>query len=320
MALVSDLPLESRTAIVTGSGRGIGKEEALALASLGANVVVNDIGCALDGTGRDSRIAEGVAEEITKAGGQAVSSTQDVTREDEVKALMELALDTYGSVDIVVNNAGLMRHRPITELSVDDFDAVMNLHVRAPFIVSRTVAVHWRDQANHLRHRRIINTSSLAGLWPAIGDAGYSTAKCGVYALSMILAQELPAFGATCNVIAPHGATRMNATWPDAAETQPKDHADRTRNVAAVVAWLATDVCQEVNGQVLHIQGNLVRRIEGFRSAAELSVGRVWTYDELRRRGPLLFDGIDSSVPTIDSEIMKSFNAYRIGTNAESVN
>jgi hypothetical protein len=112
----------------------------------------------------------------------------------------------------------------------------------------------------------------------------------------------------------------MNATWPDVAETPPTDHADRTRNVAAVVAWLATDACQEVNGQVLHIQGNLVRRIEGFRSAAEVSVGRVWTYDELTRRGPLLFDGIDSSVPTIDSEIMKSFNAYRIGTNAESVN
>src|SRR5262245_37652567 len=128
MASMSDLPLESRTAIVTGSGRGIGKEEALALASLGANVVVNDIVCELDGTGRDPRIAGEVAAEVTKDGGQAVSSTHDVTREEEVKALMELALDTDGSVDIVVNNAGLMRHRPITELSVDDFDAVMNLH------------------------------------------------------------------------------------------------------------------------------------------------------------------------------------------------
>jgi NAD(P)-dependent dehydrogenase (short-subunit alcohol dehydrogenase family) len=318
VALVSDLPLASRTAIVTGSGRGIGKEEALALASLGANVVVNDIGCELDGTGRDRRIAEEIVADIAKAGGQAVPSSHDVTREEEVKALMELALDTFGSVDIVVNNAGLMRHRPITELSVDDFDAVMNVHVRAPFILSRTVAMHWRDQANHVRHRRIINTSSLAGLWPAIGDAGYSTAKCGVYALSMILAQELPAFGATCNVIAPHGATRMNATWPDAAEDQP-NHMDRTRNVAAVVAWLATDACREVNGQVLHIQGNLVRRVEGFRSAAEVSVVGVWTYDQLRRQGPLLFGGIDSSVPTIDSEVMTSFNAYRIGTNAEGV-
>jgi hypothetical protein len=111
----------------------------------------------------------------------------------------------------------------------------------------------------------------------------------------------------------------MNAAWPDAAETQPKEHIDRTRNVAAVVAWLATDACDEVNGQVLHIQGNLVRRIEGFRSAAEVSVVGVWTYDQLRREAPLLFDGIDSSIPTIDSEIMKSFNAYRIGTNAESV-
>jgi NAD(P)-dependent dehydrogenase (short-subunit alcohol dehydrogenase family) len=320
LVLVSDLPLESRTAVVTGSGRGIGKEEALAIASLGANVVVNDIGCELDGTGRDRRIAEEVVAEIVKTGGQAVSSSHDVTREEEVKALMELALDTYGSVDIVVNNAGLMRHRPITELSVDDFDSVMNIHVRAPFMLSRAAAMLWRDQTDHVRHRRIINTTSLAGLWPAIGDAGYSTAKCGVYALSMILAQELPAFGATCNVIAPHGATRMNATWPDAAETQPKDHADRTRNVAAVVAWLATDACREVNGQVLHIQGNLVRRVEGFRSAAEVSVEGAWTYDQLRREGPLLFDGIDSSVPSIDSEVMKSFNAYRIGTSAENVN
>jgi hypothetical protein len=136
----------------------------------------------------------------------------------------------------------------------------------------------------------------------------------------MILAQELPAFGATCNVIAPHGATRMNATWPDAAETPPKDHIDRTRNVAAVVAWLTTDACQDVNGQVLHVQGNLLRRVEGFRSAAEVRVVGVWTYDQLRREGSLLFDGIDSSVPTIDSEIMESFDAYRIGANAESVN
>jgi NAD(P)-dependent dehydrogenase (short-subunit alcohol dehydrogenase family) len=233
-----------RVAIVTGAGRGIGRGHALELARQGAHVVVNDLGVTLDGKGGDSSTAEAVVQEIVDRGGVAVADAHDVSDFDGAEQLVQRAVDAFGGLDVVVNNAGVLRDRTLVNLDRADWEAVVRTHLGATFAVTRWAAVHWRAQskAGADVDARVINTTSGAGLYGNPGQTNYSAAKAGVVGFTLTAAQELARYGVTVNAIGPGGRTRMTenafpgAMGGDRSGWDPFD----PENVAPVVAWLAS--------------------------------------------------------------------------------
>src|SRR5581483_2936031 len=213
---------EGRICVITGAGRGIGREYALMLAAHGAHVVVNDLGGDRTGSGTDTGPAQQVVDEITAAGGAAVANTDDISTWDGAKALVEQAVQVFGGLDVVVNNAGILRDRMLVNMSEEDWDSVIQVHLKGTFAVARHAGAYWRDRtkAGETNDARIINTTSVSGIYGNIGQANYGAAKAGIAGFTIIAARELGRYGVTVNAIAPGALTRMTEDLPLTDETK----------------------------------------------------------------------------------------------------
>jgi NAD(P)-dependent dehydrogenase (short-subunit alcohol dehydrogenase family) len=284
--------LEGKVAIITGAGHGIGRAHALELAHQGAKVVVNDLGTSVRGTG-SGRDADETVALVEKRGGTAIANYADVSNHQQCGQLVQQALNTWGRLDTLVNNAGIVRDAAIWNMQVEDWDAVMAVHVRGTWSCSHHSATYWRNQSKSGEKvmGRIINTTSGAGLTGNFGQSSYATAKAAIVGLTLTLAQELRPYGVTVNAIGPSGATRITGTIPGAPpvvepdevppdEWQPMDPA----NSSPLVAWLASDEAQFITGQVLRSIHDRVIWMQGWREAAEVAAGeRRWDAVELGR-------------------------------------
>ncbi|HEV2370153.1 MAG TPA: SDR family oxidoreductase, partial [Acidimicrobiales bacterium] len=261
---------EGRVAIVTGAGRGLGRAHALELAGQGAKVVVNDIGVELDGTGPSAQPGADVVEEIEKAGGEAVLNGDDVADWEGAQRIVNTAFDAFGRLDVVVNNAGFLRDRMFANATEEEWDAVVRVHMKGHFAVSRWAAAAWREQAKAGGRvdARIINTTSGAGLLGSVGQSVYSAAKAGIVGLTLVQAAELARYGVTANAIAPSARTRMTEAvfsetmaQPDAPEAFD---AMAPENVSPLVAWLASSEAAGVPGRVFEVEGGKVSVADGW--------------------------------------------------------
>jgi NAD(P)-dependent dehydrogenase (short-subunit alcohol dehydrogenase family) len=250
--------LDSRVAIVTGSGRGIGRSVALLLAKQGASVVVNDLGASLDGSGTDTSPAQQVVGEITGAGGKAIANGADISDHEAAENLVKSAISEFGRLDILVNVAGILRDRMIFNMTADEWDAVIRVHLRGTFNTSKFAAAHWRSIRDEAANNRIINFTSVSGLHGAPGQPNYAAAKMGIVGLTYSLANSLGRYGATANAISPGAATRMTDSVPDERRRTPgSGMSDEMSpdNVAPVVAYLASERSRFITGQVIHSAG-----------------------------------------------------------------
>ncbi|MBN6191998.1 SDR family oxidoreductase [Microbacterium sp. SSW1-47] len=276
--------LEGRVAIVTGAGRGLGREHALELARQGAKVVVNDLGTTLDGDGVSVGPAQEVVELIEAAGGEAIANGADIADFAQAGALVEQALTAFGRLDILVNNAGFVRDRMLVNAGEDEWDAVIRVHLKGHFAPLRHASAHWRAEAKAGRQpvARVVNTSSGAGLQGSIGQAAYSAAKGGIASLTLVAAAELQRYGVHVNAIAPSARTRMTEGPFADAMAAPADGFDRMdpANVSPVVAWLASADC-DVTGRVLEIEGGRLCLEEGWRHGPRRDRDRRWDAAEV---------------------------------------
>jgi NAD(P)-dependent dehydrogenase (short-subunit alcohol dehydrogenase family) len=273
---------EGRVVIVTGAGRGIGRGHALEFARQGARVVVNDIGAELDGTGGGTGPARDVAEEIRAIGGEALVNGDDVADWAGAQRLVGAAVDAFGRLDVLVNNAGFVRDRMFANVAEDEWDAVVRVHLRGHFATARWAAAYWRDQAKAGEpvDARIVNTTSGAGLMGSIGQSAYSAAKGGIVSLTLVQAAELGRYGVTANAIAPAARTRM--TEQVFAETMavPTDESAfdemAPENVAPLVVWLGSSESADVTGRVFEVEGGKVAVADGWRHGAEIDNRDRW--------------------------------------------
>lgn len=279
--------LEGRVAIVTGAGRGLGREHALLLASQGAAVVVNDLGVSNDGSGRDPGPANGVAAEIRDAGGRAVASDHDVASWEDARALVAFAIESFGDLDVLVNNAGILRDAALVNMSEDDFDEVVRVHLKGHFAPTRWAAAHWRERhkAGVSRPRNLVHTSSTSGVYANPGQINYGTAKSGIITFSQIAAKELARYGVVSNCVVPGARTRLTMASPGLSEIMepPREGFDvwSPGNVSPVVAYLCGAGCP-FNGETFHVQGGTVRRLEPWSLVGEsIEHPTRWPLDEL---------------------------------------
>jgi NAD(P)-dependent dehydrogenase (short-subunit alcohol dehydrogenase family) len=287
--------LEGKVAIVTGSGRGIGREEALLMAKHGAKVVVNDLGAHFDGTGAATATpAQDVVAEIKKNGGQAIANGESVADFKGAKRIVECAIDTFGKLNIIVNNAGILRDRMIFNMSEDDWDSVVAVHLKGTFNMCRHASEYWREEhkKGNLLNGRIINTASDSGLLGNASQSNYGACKAAVATMALIFAQELKKYGVTANAIAPVARTRLtvDATPSTAAimggEVKPGEFdVFSPANVAPLVAFLASDEAAEVNAQVFRVGGATVWPMKGWHSAARINNDKkIWDPSALGKR------------------------------------
>jgi len=276
---------DGRVVIVTGAARGIGKEHALAFAREGAKVVVNDLGVALDGTGGGKAPADEVVEEIEALGGEAVSNGSDVADFVQAGELVKTAIDRFGRLDVVVNNAGFVRDRMFVSCSEDEWDAVIRVHLKGHFCVSNNACAYWRNEskAGNAVDARIINTSSGAGLQGSIGQSAYSAAKAGIANLTLIQSAELGRYGVTSNAIAPSARTRMTEEVFADMMAAPEDGFDAMdpANVSPLVVWLGSAEAKDVTGQVFEVQGGEISIADGWRTGPKVDKGARWAPDEV---------------------------------------
>ncbi|MEU9283887.1 SDR family oxidoreductase [Streptomyces sp. NPDC048275] len=273
---------EGRVVIVTGAGRGLGRAHALAYAAEGARIVVNDLGVGLDGTpGPDSPAAR-VVDEIRAAGGEAVAHGGDVATTDGAASLIHTALETYGRLDTLVNNAGFLRDRMLVNLDEDDWDAVMRVHLKGHFLPLKHAAAHWRAaaKAGRVPRARVVNTSSGAGLLGSVGQGNYSAAKAGIIGLTLVAAAEMGRYGVQVNAIAPAARTRM--TERTFAEMMAAPGADAgagsfdamaPENVSPLVVWLGSAAGAGVTGRVFEVEGGRITVMEGWRPGPSADKG-----------------------------------------------
>lgn len=288
--------LDGRVVIVTGAGGGIGRAHAVAFASEGARVVVNDIGVGLDGSpAGGGSAAQSVVDEIVSAGGEAVASGANIADWDAAAGLIGTAVDTFGGLDVLVNNAGIVRDRMIANTSEEEFDAVVAVHLKGHFATSRHAASYWRGLVKAGKagadtlNARIINTSSGAGLQGSVGQGNYSAAKAGIAALTLVSAAEMGRYGVTVNAIAPAARTRMTEKVFADMMARPGDGFDAMapENVSPLVVWLGSVESREVTGRVFEVEGGIVRVAEGWAHGPQVDKGARWDPAEL---GPVVTD------------------------------
>jgi NAD(P)-dependent dehydrogenase (short-subunit alcohol dehydrogenase family) len=257
---------EGRIAIVTGAGRGIGREHALSLASQGAKVVVNDVGGNIDGSGGDLSPAEQVVEEIRSMGGEAVSNGDNVASWEGAQRLVNTAIETFGDLHVVVNNAGILRDRVLVNMTEEEWDAVIAVHMKGTFGPSRWAAAYWRERAKagHPVDGRIINTTSVSGIYGNPGQTNYGAAKAGMAAFTVIAALELERYGVTVNAVAPVALTRMTEGLGPAPETDEEREMRSPRWIAPIVTWLASEESKNVTGRVFEASGQTLAIAEGW--------------------------------------------------------
>jgi NAD(P)-dependent dehydrogenase (short-subunit alcohol dehydrogenase family) len=252
-----------RVCIVTGGGRGIGREYALMLGEHGAKVVVNDLGGTRDGTGQDRAAAEEVAAEIKAGGGEAVANFADVSDYEAAGEMIEQAINTFGRLDVLINNAGILRDRMLANMTPEEWDAVIQVHLRGTYAPSQHATAYWRAQskAGQTVDARLINTTSVSGIYGNPGQTNYGAAKAGIASFTVIAARELARYGATANAIAPGALTRMTEDLAGAVEDAG---ASSPRWVAPIVTWLASTESREVTGRVFEASGSLLAVAEGW--------------------------------------------------------
>ncbi len=257
---------EGRIAIVTGAGRGIGREHALSLAAHGAKVVVNDLGGNTDGTGTDISPAQQVVDEIAAMGGEAVANGDSVSSWEGAQRLINTAIETFGDLHVVVNNAGILRDRVLVNMTEEEWDAVINVHLKGTFAPSRWAAAYWREQSKAGKpvSGRIINTTSVSGIYGNPGQTNYGAAKAGIAAFTNIAALEISRYGATVNAVAPVALTRMTEGLGPAPETDEEREARSPRWIAPIVTWLASVESAGVTGRVFEASGQTLAIAEGW--------------------------------------------------------
>jgi NAD(P)-dependent dehydrogenase (short-subunit alcohol dehydrogenase family) len=277
--------LSGKVAIVTGAGRGIGREHALALARAGARIVVNDLGASLAGEGEDEGPAHDVVREIEALGGEAVANGENVADFAAAERLVEHAVSSFGRLDVLVNNAGILRDRMLANMDEHEWDAVLDVHLKGHFAPTRHAAAHWRERskAGEDVRARVINTSSPSGVFGNVGQANYGAAKAGIVGFTLIAAQELRRYGVTVNAIAPNARTRMTeaAFGELTAPEEGFDPAHPANNSPIVVA-LCADEAQDVTGQVFFVYGGSVNMLSGWQAGELFSAGEArWDPDAL---------------------------------------
>ncbi|MFI6309653.1 SDR family oxidoreductase [Nocardia fusca] len=287
-----------RVAVVTGAGNGLGRAHALSLAAAGAKVVVNDIGGALDGTGASGFPAQSVVDEIVAGGGEAVADTSDISTMDGAGALIGQAIDTYGNIDVLVNNAGILRDRTVVTMSEAEWDAVIAVHLKGTFATVHHAAKHWRARSKQglENDARVINTSSTSGLFGSFGQTNYGAAKAGIAAFTIIASIELAGYGVTVNAIAPTAMTRMSEGTAGIQQlAQDRDMAPES--VSPVVVWLGSPQSRDVTGRVFAVIGGTIAVLEGWVYGPESHRDERWTVEDV---GAVLPDLVARAAPNAD--------------------
>ncbi|MCL4449387.1 MAG: SDR family oxidoreductase [Actinobacteria bacterium] len=280
--------LEGRVAIITGAGRGIGREHALLFAAEGAKVVVNDIGGAVDGSGDDRTPAQVVVDEIKQAGGEAIANFDDVSDWEGGQKLINSAVEAFGNLHILINNAGILRDRVIINMTEEEWDLVIKVHLKGHFVATRWAATYWREQSKAGKDVKaaIVNTSSTSGLLGNPGQANYGSAKAAIAALTMISAQELSRYGVRANAIAPAARTRMTVSTPGLSDiVKPPDDPAAfdiwdPAHISPLVGWLSTETCP-VTGKVFFVQGGKVQYMEPWKMGTSIVRSSRWTIEDL---------------------------------------
>jgi len=282
--------LEGRVAIVTGAGRGIGREEALLMAKEGAKVVVNDLGGHFDGTGKDVGPAQKVVDEIKAAGGEAVANGESVADFAGAKRIVQCALDNFGKLNILVNNAGILRDRMLFNMSEEDWDAVVAVHLKGSFNMIRHACEYWRNEhkAGNVLNGRVINTTSDAGLLGNAGQANYGSVKAALAMLAIITDHEMKKYGVCGNAIAPLARTRMTVeATPSTAAIMGGEVKEGQfdifgpQNIAPLVCWLASEDAKDVHGEVFRVGGGTVWLLQGWHTVGKVKKGATWQPAEL---------------------------------------
>ena len=257
---------EGRVAVVTGAGRGIGREYALMLAAHGAKVVVNDLGGARDGSGSDQSPAQEVVEEIKRSGGEAIANGDDVSDWNGARNMIQQAIETYGKLEVLVNNAGILRDRMLVNMEEAEWDAVIKVHLKGTFAPARHASAYWREQskAGNPLDARLINTTSVSGIYGNAGQTNYGAAKMGIAAFTIIAARELKRYGVTVNAIAPGALTRLTEDLGMGQASEEDKRRMDPRWIAPIVTWLASAESRDVTGRIFEASGRMLAVAEGW--------------------------------------------------------
>jgi NAD(P)-dependent dehydrogenase (short-subunit alcohol dehydrogenase family) len=279
--------VDGKVVIVTGAGRGIGRGHAIEFARQGAKVVVNDLGAAVEGSGSDETPAQEVVSEIKAMGGEAIANADNVADWEGAQRLINTAVETFGGLDVLVNNAGILRDRMLVNMTEEEWDAVINVHLKGTFAPTRWAATYWREKvkAGETVDARIINTSSTSGIFGNPGQTNYGAAKAGIASFTIIAARELGRYGITVNAIAPAALTRMteNLGMGARAKDLKADEFNRMSadNIAPLVVWLASDQSKDITGRTFLVSGGRVAVAEGWRPGPSKDKGDRWDPAEL---------------------------------------
>jgi NAD(P)-dependent dehydrogenase (short-subunit alcohol dehydrogenase family) len=291
---------EGRVAIITGAGRGIGREHALLLAHHGAKVVVNDLGGSMDGEGNDAGPAQQVVDEVKALGGEAVANTDDISDWDGAERLIQTAIDTFGGLDVLINNAGILRDRMLTNMSEAEWDAVIKVHLKGTFAPSRHAAAYWRERskAGESNDARIINTSSPSGIYGNVGQTNYGAAKAGIASFTIIAAKELGRYGVTVNAIAPAALTRMTEGLGMGQAPEEIKEQMSPAHIAPIVTWLASPLSAHVTGRVFDVTGRMISVSEGWHRGPSLENPP----DDVEELGPKVSELVEKARPNANMQ------------------
>ena len=293
--------LDGKVAIVTGSARGVGRAHAMLLASEGAKVVVNDLGGEWDGTGADTRPAQQTVDEITAAGGEAVANYDNVASWEGGENLIKQALETYGDLHILINNAGILRDRTVFNMTEQEWDAVINVHLKGHFVPTRFATAYWREKAKssgESANGRVVFTSSEAGLFGNGGQANYAAAKAGIASLGIVVSREMSKYGVTANNLAPRARTRLTeGTFGEFTQEEGGFDSWAPENISPWVVYLCSDAAAHITGQTFIVGGGEVDLVQGWTVVNKIEKDGRWTLDELQKRSKDLFGDRPTGTP-----------------------